>query len=54
MPNAICLDQETKRDGNMTCSSFNMSCSGPYGQYSMMMQKTGDCVETPLWKEKLC
>lgn len=48
IPRAICLDQETKRDGNMTCSSFSIFCNGPYGQNSMMMQKTGDCVQTPL------
>lgn len=48
IPSAICLDQETKRDGNMTCSSFSIFCNGPYGQNSMMMQKTGDCVQTPL------
>lgn len=48
MPSAICFAHETIRTGCTTFSSFRIFCSGPNGQNSIIIQNTGDWVQTPL------
>ena len=49
IPDAICFDQSIKRfGGTLSVPSRRKLKSGPYGQYSMMIQKQGDWVHTPL------
>lgn len=49
MPEAICFDQVATLVGVTAFFWFlNRSQSGPYGQNSMIMQKHGGCVQTPL------
>ena len=48
MPMAICLVQLTSFLGGTSLPSRSRLNNGPYGQYSMMMQKQGAWVLTPL------
>jgi hypothetical protein len=45
---AICFAQLMRRCGGTMSPSFSILCSGPYGQNSMIIQKTGANVHTPL------
>ena len=48
MPVASCLVQSTSFLGGISFPSLRRLNSGPYGQYSITMQYTGDWVHTPL------